>query len=137
FGVQYDSLCDLVSFGLAPAFLMFKFALHGIGRPGWIICFLFLACGALRLAGFNVLSSIGKSSGDFTGLPIPVAAGVVATFVPASVELQNYTAEKGYLLMQIVDVVRHSNFNLYFLLPAGTFLALAMVSNFAYRSHNV
>jgi CDP-diacylglycerol--serine O-phosphatidyltransferase len=80
FGVQYDSLCDLMSFGLAPALLMYQAGLQHAGRLGWIICFMFLAAGALRLARFNVQSSIGKASGDFTGLPIPMAAAVVACF---------------------------------------------------------
>jgi CDP-diacylglycerol--serine O-phosphatidyltransferase len=137
FGVQYDSLCDLVSFGLAPAFLMYKFALNEIGRPGWLICFLFLACGALRLARFNVQSSIGKSSGDFTGLPIPMAAAVVCTFVATSVEVTAYDSDRNPLLVFLVELFRQPNFNLIFLSAAGAFLAFAMVSNFAYRSHKV
>lgn len=137
FGVQYDSLCDLVSFGLAPAFMMYNFALHQIGRPGWIICFLFLACGALRLARFNVQSSIGKSSGDFTGLPIPMAAAVVATFIATSVEVSAYQGDKSWLVNHISTLFKMPQFNLYFTIAAGAFLAFAMVSNFAYRSHKV
>ncbi len=87
FGVQYDSLCDLLSFGVAPAFLSFKYGLDGLGRLGWVLVFLFLACGALRLARFNVQSSIGKAAGDFTGLPIPMAAIVIALFVAAVEDL--------------------------------------------------
>ena len=54
FGAEYDSLCDLVSFGMAPAMLMYLWALNSFGRVGLMTCFLFVACGALRLARFNV-----------------------------------------------------------------------------------
>ena len=79
FGVQYDSLSDLVSFGAAPAILLFQWALRPFDRLGWLAAFLFLACGALRLARFNVFSGIAPK-GYFQGLPIPMAAGMVATF---------------------------------------------------------
>src|SRR6476620_6806468 len=92
FGVQYDSLCDLISFGCAPALIMYQYGLHAYGRIGWIACFLFMAGGALRLARFNVMSGIGKASGDFTGLPIPMAAAVVATFVLFMNDLQQNAA---------------------------------------------
>ena len=88
FGVQYDSLCDCVSFGVAPAFLMYQFGLVNLGRMGWAACFVFMACGTLRLARFNVLSAIGKASGDFTGLPIPMAAIAVAN-LPLPIFLRN------------------------------------------------
>ena len=55
FGVEYDSLADLISFGLAPGLLAFSWALNAYGRIGWVAAFLFVACGALRLARFNVL----------------------------------------------------------------------------------
>ena len=57
FGVQYDSLADLVSFGIAPALLAYSWALRPYGRFGWLAAFLFVVCGALRLARFNVQSS--------------------------------------------------------------------------------
>jgi CDP-diacylglycerol--serine O-phosphatidyltransferase len=80
FGVEYDSLSDLMSFGAAPAILLHQWALHPYGRLGWLAAFLFLACGALRLARFNVMSSVLPKK-YFQGLPIPMAAGMVATFV--------------------------------------------------------
>src|SRR5579885_190956 len=80
FGVEYDSLSDLVSFGLAPAILLYQWALLPFDRLGWLAAFLFAACGALRLARFNVNSGILPKS-YFQGLPIPMAAGMVATFV--------------------------------------------------------
>jgi len=80
FGVEYDSLSDLVSFGMAPAMLLYQWALEPYDRLGWLAAFLFLACGALRLARFNVTSA-SLPKGFFQGLPIPMAAGMVATFV--------------------------------------------------------
>ncbi|SFM52547.1 CDP-diacylglycerol--serine O-phosphatidyltransferase [Thermodesulforhabdus norvegica] len=78
FGVEYDSLADLVSFGVAPALLIYLWALKPLGRIGWLGAFLFVACGALRLARFNVQAS-GEEKKYFTGLPIPGAAGFIAT----------------------------------------------------------
>ena len=80
FGVEYDSLADLISFGLAPGLMMYLWVLQPLGRLGWLAAFLFLACGALRLARFN--SQAGSISSDyFVGLPIPAGAGMVATTV--------------------------------------------------------
>ena len=78
FGVEYDSLADLISFGLAPAVLMFLWVLESAGRPGWSAAFLFIICGALRLARFNSSTS---SSSDFEGLPIPAAAAMNVSVV--------------------------------------------------------
>ena len=77
FGVQYDSLSDLVSFGIAPAVLAFSWALRPYGRFGWLAAFLFVVCGALRLARFNVQTSSGESK-YFKGLPIPAAGAMIA-----------------------------------------------------------
>ena len=77
FGIQYDSLADLVSFGVAPALLAFSWALRPYGKFGWLAAFLFVACGALRLARFNVQSSSGEVK-YFKGLPIPTAAAMIA-----------------------------------------------------------
>lgn len=80
FGVEYDSLADLISFGLAPGVMMYLWALKPMGRIGWLAAFLFLACGALRLARFN--TQVNRiNSAYFTGLPIPAAAGMNAAFV--------------------------------------------------------
>lgn len=86
FGVEYDSLSDLVAFGVAPAVLAFTWALSQAGRLGWLAAFLFVACGALRLARFNTISLKG-GLGYFKGLPIPAAAGFVATMVLFTREL--------------------------------------------------
>jgi len=90
FGVEYDSLSDLISFGVAPAFLIYTWALEPYGRLGWLAAFLFVACGALRLARFNVMGSEAPKS-DFQGLPIPGAAGGIASFII----LQNETSWPG------------------------------------------
>lgn len=137
FGVQYDSLCDLISFGLAPAFLMYEFGLSGSGRIGWIFCFLFLACGALRLARFNVQSSIGKVSGDFIGLPIPMAAAVVACYVATSVEYTSNIYEIPQLLLFAEPFFVKEDVRSLFLLVTAPGLGLLMVSNLAFRSHKV
>ena len=80
FGIQYDSLADLVSFGIAPAVLAFSWALRPFGRFGWFAAFLFVVCGALRLARFNVLAAIGDTK-FFKGLPIPAAASMVSLVI--------------------------------------------------------
>ena len=80
FGVEYDSLADLVAFGVGPGLLVYLWALRPYGRLGWLAAFLFVACGALRLARFNV--QVGTVSNKyFVGLPIPGAAMMVATAV--------------------------------------------------------
>jgi len=77
FGTYYDSLADLVSFGVAPSVMAYKWMLSPLQRIGWLTAFLFLVCGALRLARFNTQAFVSK--GDFQGLPIPAAAGAIAT----------------------------------------------------------
>ncbi|MDT8396094.1 MAG: CDP-diacylglycerol--serine O-phosphatidyltransferase [bacterium] len=80
FGVQYDSLSDSFAFGAAPAVLMYTAVLQPLGRFGWLGAFLYMACGTLRLARFNVQAQrVGQK--HFTGLPIPAAAGMVAITV--------------------------------------------------------
>jgi CDP-diacylglycerol--serine O-phosphatidyltransferase len=80
FGAELDSLADTVSFGVAPALLAYGWALHTVPRAGWLAAFLFLVCGVLRLARFNVQKSIVDSR-FFVGLPIPAAAAQVAAIV--------------------------------------------------------
>lgn len=114
FGAEYDSLCDLVSFGMAPGLLVYLWALQAFGRVGWLASFVFVACGALRLARFNVQSPTDKV--DFQGLPIPMAAGIIASSVICFYELD-------------MDGSRNK------MLLAVTFLlGITMVSNFRYRS---
>jgi CDP-diacylglycerol--serine O-phosphatidyltransferase len=80
FGIELDSLSDEIAFGIAPAALLYKWSLMPFGRVGWAASFLFAACGALRLARYNVqMGSTERKS--FTGMPIPAAAGFVAATV--------------------------------------------------------
>jgi len=81
FGREFDSLADVVSFGMAPALLVYQVVLGEYRNLGWMIGFVYLACGTLRLARFNCVaagSEPGASSKSFTGFPIPAAAGVIA-----------------------------------------------------------
>ncbi|MFQ5935022.1 MAG: CDP-diacylglycerol--serine O-phosphatidyltransferase [Acidiferrobacterales bacterium] len=80
FGAEYDSLVDMVSFGLTPALVMYEWALSGMGKLGWLAAFVYTACAGLRLARFNSQAgSVDKRF--FQGLPSPAAAGAVVAFV--------------------------------------------------------
>jgi len=80
FGAEYDSLADMISFGMAPALVAFTWILQDIGKTGWVVAFLYVACSALRLARFNVqIGSVDKKW--FIGLPSPSAAALVAASV--------------------------------------------------------
>ena len=115
FGAEYDSLCDLVSFGIAPSILMYLWALQPFGRLGWTVSFVYVACGALRLARFNISPS-EEIKGYFQGLPIPMAAGIVASSVLAFQELER-EASGSVTLLAIMGL-----------------LSFVMISNFPYRS---
>lgn len=80
FGIEYDSLADLVSFGVAPGVLIYSWALGGYGFLGQAVVFAFVGCGALRLARYNVLTGTSDNR-YFLGLPIPAAAGVLASLM--------------------------------------------------------
>lgn len=80
FGIELDSLSDIVSFGIAPSILMYQMGLSTLGKPGFIIALFFVIAGALRLAKFNLKAHEGSVTGDFSGLPIPAAAGMLASF---------------------------------------------------------
>jgi CDP-diacylglycerol---serine O-phosphatidyltransferase len=85
FGREFDSLADIVSFGLAPALMVYRIVLQEFPRACWIIAFIYLACGALRLARFNTAAAnhdragISEDTKNFTGFPIPAAAGLIAS----------------------------------------------------------
>ena len=84
FGVQMDSLADVISFGVAPAVLVYRWALMDMGLMGKLVAVTFAACGAIRLARFNVLSARGEGGSDyFIGLPIPMAAAMLIALVIA------------------------------------------------------
>ncbi|MBK1792449.1 CDP-diacylglycerol--serine O-phosphatidyltransferase [Persicirhabdus sediminis] len=83
FGQEFDSIADVVSFGMAPAMLVSKAVLFNLeAKVGWAIAFIYLLCGAMRLARFNCLAMMPKKEGasmDFRGIPIPMAAGFIAS----------------------------------------------------------
>jgi CDP-diacylglycerol--serine O-phosphatidyltransferase len=83
FGLELDSLADIVSFGIAPAVLAFAWGLADLGRVGWAAGFIFLTAAAMRLARFNIQSSSHPDKRYFVGMPTPPAAGVVAATVYA------------------------------------------------------
>ncbi len=116
FGVEYDSLSDLVAFGVAPGILVFSWALQPYGRLGWLAAFLYVACGALRLARFNVQVDTVESR-YFRGLPIPAAASLIA----ATVLFFHRLGEVGE--------IKHI-----FILLLIYLLAFLMVSNIRYHS---
>jgi CDP-diacylglycerol--serine O-phosphatidyltransferase len=116
FGIEYDSLADLVSFGVAPGAMIYMWALRPYGKVGWLAAFLYVICGALRLARFNVqVNTVEKS--HFKGLPIPGAAVMVATTI-----LIHYEFRGGIAVKKII-------------MPIMTYaLAYLMVSNVKYLS---
>lgn len=114
FGVQYDSLADLISFGIAPMIIVYKMELFrgANGRGGLAIAFLYSVCAALRLARFNSQPS-GRLKRDFVGLPSPGAAGLLLSYI---LLLIHYQASVPYLktipiLMIIVSYLMISNLN--------------------------
>lgn len=116
FGVEYDSLADLVAFGVAPGILMYAWALKPFGKLGWLAAFLYVVCCALRLARFNVQVATVESK-RFVGLPTPAAAWMVSSCVLIFYELGGSgTIRKASVLILIYV------------------LALLMVSNFRYYS---
>ena len=86
FGAEYDSLSDMVSFGVAPALVIYEFALQGLGKLGWIAAFVYCAGAALRLARFNTQLDTVTDKRFFQGMPSPSAAALIAGFVWVMVE---------------------------------------------------
>lgn len=124
FGLQIDSLADVVSFGAAPALLVYQWTLQRLGLPGLVASFLFIACGAIRLARFNVLS-MGESgkptkpSKYIVGLPIPGAAGILVSIVVANHAVEGAIGRAEYAWV---------------MLAITTFLSFLMVSTIRFRS---
>ncbi len=115
FGKEYDSLVDVISFGLTPAIVMFEWSLSSYGKLGWLTAFLYVACTALRLARFNSVEV--KDKRYFQGLPCPAAAAFVAGWIWIMVDYEF----DGARLASISTMVM-------------LFAALAMVSNLPYKS---
>lgn len=98
FGIELDSLSDLIAFGVAPAVLIYGWSLQAFGRLGWGAAFLFVICGALRLARYNVQMGSTESKA-FTGLPIPGAASIVAAVILFYTEIWGNLDGKNYLIL--------------------------------------
>lgn len=104
FGMQYDSLADLVAFGVAPAILAYLWALKDFKQFGWAAAFLFVVCGALRLARFNVQQG-SLDPRYFNGLPIPAAAMMVATAVAFYHELGETPPDGSKFILGMIYVL--------------------------------
>jgi len=104
FGIELDSLSDLVAFGVAPAVMLFKWNLASYGRIGWSAAFLFMACGALRLARYNVQMGSAESK-SFTGMPIPGAATIVATMVIFYYEIWETAPTKNIYILLLTFIL--------------------------------
>jgi CDP-diacylglycerol--serine O-phosphatidyltransferase len=120
FGAELDSLVDVISFGVAPALLMYFLDFSNAGRFAWILCYIYVVAVALRLARFNVLSAGKPPSGWFTGMPSPAAGMTLASYYPFS-QTNWYRASLAYLDLQ------HEGLVVLMLL-----LAVLMVSNVKY-----
>jgi len=116
FGIEYDSLADLVAFGVAPALLTYTWALRPYGKVGWLAAFLYVVCGALRLARFNVQINTVESK-RFVGLPIPAAASTLASCVLLFYYLGGSGTVKKVSVLLLIYI-----------------LAFLMISNFRYFS---
>jgi CDP-diacylglycerol--serine O-phosphatidyltransferase len=120
FGAELDSLVDVISFGVAPALLMYFLDFSNAGRFAWILCYIYVVAVALRLARFNVLSAGKPSSGWFTGLPSPAAGMTLAVYYPFS-QTNWYSGSLAYLDFQRQGLV-----------VLMLLLAVLMVSNVKY-----
>lgn len=124
FGREFDSIADVVSFGVAPALLVFKIVLYSFpSKIGWVIAVFYLLCGAFRLARFNVAATynLGTGTRNFTGFPVPAAAGLIASIT--LLIIPQY--EKEAVLPLTVKIG---------LATLMVFLSLLMVSHFEYPS---
>jgi CDP-diacylglycerol--serine O-phosphatidyltransferase len=124
FGLQLDSLADIVSFGVAPALLVYKWVLYRYPVPGLFVAFLFVACGAIRLARFNVLSSKtdgspAKPNKHIIGLPTPPSAGVLISLLLANHAMGGALSDERYTVTLFAVTIG---------------VSLLMVSNVRFRS---
>ena len=134
FGVQMDSLADVISFGVAPAILVYTWALEPLGTGGKMIAFLYVSCGTIRLARFNVLAARGASSSRyFIGLPIPVAAAMLVSLVIAqykSFGVPVQARNEILVLMVVLSYLMVSNVR-YLVLVFAALLAITLFFRFS------
>src|SRR5512135_1255127 len=127
FGIEMDSLADVISFGVAPGVLVYTWTLSSFGKIGWLGSFFLVACAALRLARFNVQMGSAEKK-HFTGLPTPASALVIATTVLAYDEIVRDAERSG--LTRIASAIQTD----YWVLALTFLLAGLMVSNIMYHS---
>jgi CDP-diacylglycerol--serine O-phosphatidyltransferase len=101
FGVELDSLADLITFGLAPAILMYVVQLESLGKWGWMLAFVFVMCGAFRLARFNLTTKAGPRAG-FEGLPIPAAACLLISYTMFCLDVWGEVRLVRFLVVMII-----------------------------------
>ncbi len=101
FGVELDSLADLITFGLAPAVLMYQAQLHSLGKWGWMVAFVYVMCGAFRLARYNLTAKSGSHS-HFEGLPIPAAAALLISYTMFCMEIWGEIRLVRFLVVMII-----------------------------------
>ena len=148
FGREFDSLADLVSFGVAPAFLVHRVVLRealpvGYEELGWFIASIYLICGAFRLARFNCLSAMNLPGAgkDFLGFPIPSAAGLVASLTLFIIKMKEKDKDLGhwgwllpavllFLSAMMVSEVKYPSFKSLGLRSTTTFLKLIIAAMF-------
>lgn len=148
FGREFDSLADLISFGVAPAFLVHRVVLHDVlpgeySELGWFIASIYLICGAFRLARFNCLSAMNAPGAgkDFLGFPIPSAAGLVASLTLVIIKLNEKEKDLGhwgyllpvvlvFLSAMMVSEVRYPSFKSLGLRSTTTFLKVIVAALF-------
>jgi CDP-diacylglycerol--serine O-phosphatidyltransferase len=101
FGVELDSLADLITFGLAPAVLMYHVQLRGLGKWGWMLAFVFVMCGAFRLARYN-LSAKSTARSTFEGLPIPAAAALLISYTMFCMDIWGSVRHLRFLIVMVI-----------------------------------
>ena len=121
FGAEYDALADIVSFGVAPALIIYFWALKHLNQFGWAVAFIYLACVALRLARFNTQTEddLPQNTRYFTGLPCPAAAAAIAGFVWLCNNLGYTNATGGVTVLAAIIIL---------------YLSTMMISNIHFRS---
>ncbi len=115
FGREFDSLADVVSFGMAPALLVYQIVLRDFHRSGWLIAFVYLLCGTLRLARFNcyAISKNDKPSNEFIGFPIPAAAGLIASLTLFMLWMEEGSKELGYWKFALAGLMLFLSFMMF------------------------
>ena len=103
FGIEFDSIADVISFGIAPAVLFHSYVFTGTGNIGYFLCFCYVAAGAIRLARFNIKATKEKKF-YFTGMPIPSGAGILASFVLFSENVWNGFAKIDFSIALIIII---------------------------------